>query len=379
MNIMKLAVVSESIAGEDRVATVPDAVRRLVTAGWEVYVQSGAGIHSQFTDAMYEQAGATVSPDVVATLSGADIVAKVRPPTPEEVSNIPEGASVVSFMQPAVDRDTIKVLMARKITAYSFDLLPRISRAQSMDALSSQATVSGYRAALVAATILPKFFPMFMTAAGTVPPAKVMVMGAGVAGLQAIATAKRLGAQVRAYDVRTAAKEEVESLGATFIQLELEAQEGAGGYAKEQSEEFLARQRELIGKEVAASDVVITTAAIPGRRAPLLVTREMVEMMSPGAVVVDMAADSGGNCEVTEPGKDVVLNGVTVRGLSNPPSSMPEHASFLFARNVASFLGLLVKDGEFAPDFDDEIVSGMCVTRDGLIPNDAVASVVNAE
>ncbi len=379
MNIMKLAVVSESIAGEKRVATVPDAVRRLVAAGWEVHVQSGAGIHSQFTDAMYEQAGATVSPDVAATLSGADIVAKVRPLTPEEASNIPEGASVVSFMQPAADRDTIKVLMARKVTAYSFDLLPRISRAQSMDALSSQATVSGYRAALVAATILPKFFPMFMTAAGTIPPAKVMVMGAGVAGLQAIATAKRLGAQVRAYDVRTAAKEEVESLGATFIQLDLEAQEGAGGYAKEQSEEFLARQRELIGKEVAASDVVITTAAIPGRRAPLLVTREMVEMMSPGAVVVDMAADSGGNCEVTEPGKDVVLNGVTVRGLSNPPSSMPEHASFLFARNVASFLGLLVKDGEFAPDFDDEIVSGMCVTRDGLIPNDAVASVVNAE
>jgi NAD(P) transhydrogenase subunit alpha len=379
METMKLAVVAETIPGENRVATVPDAVQRLIGAGWDVHIQSGSGVHAQFTDSMYEQAGATVSPDVESVLQGAVMVARVRPPSVSEAAMLPEGTSVVSFLQPAADRETIKVLMSRKVTAYSLDLLPRISRAQSMDALSSQATVAGYRAALAAATMLGKFFPMFMTAAGTVPPAKVLVMGAGVAGLQAIATAKRLGAQVRAYDVRAAAKEEVESLGATFINLGLETQEAAGGYAREQSEEFLARQRELIGKEIAVSDAVITTAAIPGRRAPLLVTKEMVEGMEPGAVVVDMAADSGGNCEVTEAGSDVLVGRVTVRGLSNPPSSMPTHASFLYARNIASFLGLLVKDGEFSPDFDDEIVSGTCVTRNGRIPNDALSAAVNGE
>ncbi|MHB8262233.1 MAG: Re/Si-specific NAD(P)(+) transhydrogenase subunit alpha [Acidimicrobiales bacterium] len=376
---MKLAVVAETMSGENRVATVPDVVRRLISAGWDVHIQSGSGTQAQFVDSMYEEAGATVSPDIDSVLSGATIVAKVRPPSAAEAAMLPEGISVVSFLQPAADRETIKVLMSRNVTAYSLDLLPRISRAQSMDALSSQATVSGYRAVLAAATMLGKFFPMFMTAAGTIPPAKVLVMGAGVAGLQAIATAKRLGAQVRAYDVRAAAKEEVESLGATFIDLGLETQEATGGYAREQSEEFLARQRELIGKEIAGSDVVITTAAIPGRRAPLLVTRAMVEGMAPGAVVVDMAADSGGNCEITEPGADVLVQGVTVRGLSNPPSSMPTHASFLYSRNIASFLALLVKEGEFSPDFDDEIVSGTCVTRDGRIPNDTVAAAVNGE
>jgi NAD(P) transhydrogenase subunit alpha len=236
-----------------------------------------------------------------------------------------------------------------------------------MDALSSQATVSGYLAALAAAERLPKFFPMFMTAAGTVPPAKVLVLGAGVAGLQTIATARRLGAQVRAYDVRAAAKEEVQSLGAAFVELGLESQEGSGGYAREQSEDFLAKQRELIGNEVAASDVVITTAAVPGRKAPILVTTEMVERMAEGSVVVDLAADSGGNCELTEAGKDIVHNGVTVAGLSNPPSSMPTHASFLYSRNVLNFLNLIITDGELTPDFDDEIVAGSCVVRAGEI------------
>ena len=230
-----------------------------------------------------------------------------------------------------------------------------------MDALSSQATVAGYRAGLSAAEHLAKFFPMFMTAAGTVPPAKVLVMGAGVAGLQAIATARRLGAVVRAYDVRAAAKEEVQSLGAKFVELDLETQDGAGGYAKEQSAEYLARQQELLAAEVAASDVVITTAQIPGRRAPVLVTTAMVEGMSEGSVIVDMAADSGGNCELSVAGEDVVHHGVTVVGLTNPPASMPTHASFLYARNIANFLGLLVKDGELAPDFGDEIVAGTCV------------------
>jgi NAD(P) transhydrogenase subunit alpha len=279
----------------------------------------------------------------------------------------------VSFLQPTADLALVEALAAQGVTAFSLDLLPRISRAQSMDALSSQATVAGYRAGLSAAEHLAKFFPMFMTAAGTVPPAKVLVMGAGVAGLQAIATARRLGAVVRAYDVRAAAKEEVESLGAKFVELDLETQEGAGGYAKEQSAEYLAKQQELLAAEVAASDVVITTAQIPGRKAPVLVTESMVQGMSEGAVIVDMAADSGGNCELSVAGEDVRVGGVTVVGLSNPPASMPTHASFLYSRNIANFLGLLVKDGQLAPDFDDEIVAGTCVVRDGEVVHSPTA------
>jgi NAD(P) transhydrogenase subunit alpha len=283
------------------------------------------------------------------------------------VAALPEGVSLISFLQPVAAADTVQALAGRGATVYSLDLLPRISRAQSMDALSSQATVGGYRAGLSAAEHLAKFFPMFMTAAGTVPPAKVLVMGAGVAGLQAIATARRLGAVVRAYDVRAAAKEEVESLGAKFVELDLETQDGAGGYAKEQSAEYLAKQQELLAAEVAASDVVITTAQIPGRKAPVLVTTSMVEGMGEGSVIVDMAADSGGNCELSVAGEDVVFHGVTVVGLSNPPASMPTHASFLYARNIANFLGLLVKEGQLAPDFEDEIVAGTCVVRAGTI------------
>jgi NAD(P) transhydrogenase subunit alpha len=274
---------------------------------------------------------------------------------------------VISFLQPVAAKEIVEALAGKGATVYSLDLLPRISRAQSMDALSSQATVAGYRAGLSAAEHLAKFFPMFMTAAGTVPPAKVLVMGAGVAGLQAIATARRLGAVVRAYDVRAAAKEEVESLGARFVELPLETQEGAGGYAKEQSAEYLAKQQELLAKEVGASDVVITTAQIPGRTAPVLVTTSMVEGMAEGSVIVDLAADSGGNCELSVAGEDVQFHGVTVVGLSNPPASMPTHASFLYARNIANFLGLLVKEGELAPDFDDEIVAGTCVVKNGSV------------
>jgi H+-translocating NAD(P) transhydrogenase subunit alpha len=285
----------------------------------------------------------------------------------------------VSFLQPASQLETVRALVTRQATAFSLDLVPRISRAQSMDALSSQATVSGYLSALTAAMRLPKFFPMFMTAAGTVPPAKVLVLGAGVAGLQAIATARRLGAQVRAYDVRAAAKEEVQSLGANFVELALETQEGSGGYARAQSEEFLARQRELIGKEVAASDVVITTAAVPGRKAPLLVTTAMVDAMTEGSVVVDMAADGGGNCELTEAGRELVHHGVLVCGLSNPPSAMPTHASFLYSRNVANFLGLVVKEGELTPDFDDEIVAGSCVVRAGEVVHQPSAELLSGK
>jgi H+-translocating NAD(P) transhydrogenase subunit alpha len=364
---VKLGVIKESRPGEDRVAIVPEVASKLATTGVEVVVEAGSGVRARFSDEDFRRAGATVVADVAAALSGAALVARVQPPTIEEVASLPEGVSLISFLQPVASADTVKALASRGATVYSLDLLPRISRAQSMDALSSQATVAGYRAGLSAAEHLAKFFPMFMTAAGTVPPAKVLVMGAGVAGLQAIATARRLGAVVRAYDVRAAAKEEVQSLGAKFVELGLETQDGAGGYAKEQSADYLAKQQELLAAEVAASDVVITTAQIPGRRAPVLVTTAMVEGMSEGAVIVDMAADSGGNCELSVAGEEVQFQGVTVVGMSNPPASMPTHASFLYARNIANFLGLLVKDGELAPDFDDEIVAGTCVVRDGVV------------
>ena len=364
---MKLAVVTESRPGEHRVAIVPEVAAKLAQNGIEVVVQSGAGVDARFSDEEYRAAGATVVADAAAALTGAAIVARVQTPTADEVAAIPEGATVLSFLQPVASSDIVKLMADRKLTAYSFDLLPRISRAQSMDALSSQATVSGYRAGLAAAEHLAKFFPMFMTAAGTVPPAKVLVMGAGVAGLQAIATARRLGAVVRAYDVRTAAKEEVQSLGAKFVELPLEAQDGAGGYAKEQSAEYIAKQQELLAAEVAASDVVITTAAIPGRKAPVLVTEAMLAGMGEGAVIIDMAADSGGNCELSQPGQEIKVGGVTVVGLTNPPSSMPTHASFLYSRNIANVLDLLVKDGALAPDFGDEIVAGMCVVKSGAV------------
>jgi NAD(P) transhydrogenase subunit alpha len=364
---VKLAVINESRPGENRVAIVPEVATRLAKTGVEVVVESGAGARSRFGDEEYTRSGATVVPDVVSALAGAAFVAHVQPLTVEEVALMPQGVSVISFLQPVASSDVVQALADKGATVYSLDLLPRISRAQSMDALSSQATVSGYRAGLSAAEHLAKFFPMFMTAAGTVPPAKVLVMGAGVAGLQAIATARRLGAVVRAYDVRAAAKEEVQSLGAKFVELGLETQEGAGGYAKEQSADYLAKQQELLAAEVAASDVVITTAQIPGRKAPVLVTEAMVHGMSEGAVIVDMAADSGGNCELSVAGEEVVVNGVTVVGMTNPPSTMPTHASFLYARNIANFLGLVVKDGELSPDFDDEIVIGTCVVRAGRI------------
>jgi len=349
------------------VAIVPEVATRLAKTGVEVVVQSGAGAEARFSDEDYVQAGATVAPDASAALAGADFVAHVQPLSVDEAALLPEGVSVMSFLQPVASTDVVQALASRDATVYSLDLLPRISRAQSMDALSSQATVAGYRAGLSAAEHLAKFFPMFMTAAGTVPPAKVLVMGAGVAGLQAIATARRLGAVVRAYDVRAAAKEEVQSLGAKFVELGLETQDGAGGYAKEQSAEYLAKQQELLAAEVAASDVVITTAQIPGRKAPVLVTESMVRGMSEGAVIVDMAADSGGNCELSVAGEEVRVDGVTVVGLTNPPSSMPTHASFLYARNIANFLGLVVTDGALVPDFDDEIVAGTCVVRAGTV------------
>ncbi len=368
----RVAVPAESRARETRVSLTPDAVKRLVADGFEVAVERGAGTSAAFDDARYADAGAQLVASASEACRGASLVARVNPPTAQEAGALEPGAVHLSFLQPVANAEALAVVVERRATAVSFDLVPRISRAQSMDALSSQATVGGYRAALAGAERLSKFFPMFMTAAGTVPPAKVLVMGVGVAGLQAIATARRLGAAVKAYDVRAAAKEEAESLGATFLDLGVSA-EGTGGYARELTAEELARQQEALAAEVAAADVVITTAAVPGRRAPVLVTATMVDAMGPGAVVVDMAADSGGNCEVTVAGEDVRRGNALVIGLSNPAAGMPTHASFLYARNVLNLLALYASDGEVAPDWSDEIVIGATVVRDGACTNQAAA------
>jgi proton-translocating NAD(P)+ transhydrogenase subunit alpha len=375
---VKVGTPRETAPDERRVALVPDTASRLGAAALEVTVESGAGSAAYIPDETYQQAGAKIVKSAATLLGEADAVLKVQAPSAAEVELIKKGAVLISFLQPATQGDTVRALAKRGVTAFSLELVPRISRAQSMDALSSQASAAGYEAVLMAAGRLPKFFPMMMTAAGTIPPARVLVMGAGVAGLQAIATARRLGAVVSAYDVRPAVKEEVQSLGATFIELALETQEGEGGYAKEQSEEFLRKQRELIGEHVAKSDVVITTAAVPGRRAPLLVTGEMVKGMRPGSVIVDLAAETGGNVELTKAGTDVEVGGVTIIGTRNVPSTMPLHASQLYARNVANLLLHLVKDGAIVLDFEDEITKGSCVTHDGEIVNERAKQMVAA-
>jgi len=375
---VKVGTPKETAPDERRVALVPDTVSRLAAATLEVKVESGAGSEAFITDQAYEQAGAKIVKGPAALIGDADAVLKVQAPVEAEIALFKKGAVLISFLQPATQGDIVRALAAQGVTAFSLELVPRISRAQSMDALSSQASAAGYKAVLMAAGRLGKFFPMMMTAAGTVPPARVLVMGAGVAGLQAIATARRLGAVVSAYDVRPAVKEEVQSLGATFIELPLETQEGEGGYAKEQSEEFLRKQRELIGEHIAKSDVVITTAAVPGRRAPLLVSGEMVKGMRPGSVIVDLAAETGGNVELTKAGTDVEVGGVTIIGTRNVPSTMPLHASQLYARNVANLLLHLVKDGAIVLDFEDEITKGCCVTHGGEIVNERAKQLVAA-
>jgi NAD(P) transhydrogenase subunit alpha len=367
---VKVAVPTETEPGEHRVALVPDTAGKLVQAGLDVWVQAGAGAGATFPDEAYEKAGAHIAPGTEELFDGADVVLEVQPPAEAEVKQLPEGSVLISFLQPATQAKIVKALARQNVTAFGLEMLPRISRAQSMDALSSQASLAGYKAVLLAATRLGKFFPMLMTAAGTIAPARVLVLGAGVAGLQAIATARRLGAVVEAYDVRPAVKEEVQSLGATFVELQLEAQEGAGGYAREQSEEFLRRQRELIGDHVAAADVVITTAAVPGRRAPVLVTADMVRRMRPGSVIVDLAAETGGNVEPTQPGSEREFSGVMIVGLRNVPSTVPVHASQLYSRNVTNLLLHLVKDGKLELNFEDEITKGTCVTHGGKVVNE---------
>ncbi len=356
---MKIAIFKESRPGETRVALTPDAVKTLVADEWQVEVERGAGNLAHYSDESYQSAGATI----VDAASG-EVNLRVNAPTTEEASRLAEGSLHLSFLSPLLQLDVVKALNDRKVTIISFDLLPRISRAQYMDALSSQSTVSGYRAALAGATYLDRFFPLLTTAAGTIRPAKVLVMGVGVAGLQSIATAKRLGARVRAYDVRSAAKEEAESAGATFVQLGVTA-DAAGGYARELTDEERQQQQTALLSEVAGSDVVITTAAVPGRKSPILVTTAMVEAMAEGSLIIDMAADGGGNCELTKVGEVIEHSGVRVVGMSNPPAEMGTHASFMYANNVLKLLSLFGSKGELSPDWNDEIVIGVTVARDG--------------
>jgi len=354
---MRLGVPKETASGERRVALVPETIGRL-GEGIDVVVEPGAGDAASFGDEAYREAGATIGDPW-----SADVVAKVAPPTPDEAARLGEGQVLIAFLQPLTDTAGVERLASAGVHAFALESVPRITRAQSMDALSSQATVSGYKAALVAADRLPRFFPMLMTAAGTIPPAKVLVLGAGVAGLQAIATARRLGAVVSGFDVRPAVCEQVESLGATFLDLGVQGEETEGGYARELTPEQQAAQQAELQARIPQFDAVITTAAIPGRPAPILVTAEAVRAMRAGSVIVDLAAETGGNCELTEPGRETDAGGVTIVGTTNVPSAMPTHASQLLSRNVASLLGLLVVDGNVTLDWDDEIVSGTCVTR----------------
>ncbi len=368
---MKLVVPKETREGELRVAVVPDLVGKLSALGLEVIVESGAGEESGAPDSLYVAAGATIAKNITTALKAADIVASVRPLEPKDAKKLKPGAVTVSFLAPSTDGKQIRALAAAGATSLSFELVPRISRAQSMDALTSQALCAGYRAALVGAELLPKFFPLLMTAAGTVQPANVVVLGAGVAGLQAIATAKRLGARVSAYDVRPASADEVRSMGATFITLDLEALDGGGGYAKEMTEERAARQRELLTPHISKADVLITTAAVPGRRAPMLVTADMVKTMQAGSVIVDLAAETGGNVEGSEAGEIVAVEVeggfIWQWGGKDVPSQLAVHASRLYSANVHSLLSLFVKNGEGAPDLEDEIIDGCAVVLLGDI------------
>src|SRR3954469_10186712 len=373
---MKISVPKETAERERRVALVPEVVQRLIGDDVEVAVESGAGAGARHSDEAYTEAGASVGDG----WSG-EVVAKVAAPSPEEIGRLRQGQVLVGFLQPLTNADTVRALADAGVTSFAMEAIPRITRAQSMDALSSQATVGGYLAALMAAQELPRFFPMLTTAAGTIRPAKVLVLGAGVAGLQAIATSRRLGASVQAFDVRSAVKEQIESLGARFLELDmgLEDAEDASGYARQLTEEEQQKQRELLADEMAGMDVVISTAAVPGRKAPILVIEDAVKRMKPGSVVVDLAAETGGNCELTEPGQTVVKHDVTIAGPLNLPSQMPDHASQLYARNVQSLLGLMVGEGgALELDFEDEIIAGACITRDGEIVHEGARNAAGA-
>jgi len=375
-----VGVPKETAAGERRVALVPDAVKSLVGEGLELLVEAGAGTAARFGDEAYRAAGASVEPDAKTLYDRADLVVRVQPPSDAEIEALRPGGHLIGFLRPLDQPELARRLAERNVTAFAMELMPRITRAQSMDALSSQSTIAGYRAVLLAAVALPRIFPMLVTAAGTLSPARVLVIGAGVAGLQAIGTARRLGAVIEAYDTRPAVKEQVESLGARFVELDLETgdAEDAGGYARAQSEAFYARQREQLGRRVAASDVVITTALVPGQQAPLLIDETAVRAMRPGSVIVDLAAEKGGNCALTEAERDLEVHGVTILGRTNLPSEVPNHASQTYARNLVTFLKHLVRDAQLHLDLEDEITRGALLTHDGRITNEAVAALAGA-
>jgi NAD(P) transhydrogenase subunit alpha len=370
---LRIAVPKEREPGERRVAAVPSVAERFAKLGAEVLVQNGAGAGAFIPDSEFKGARLMESPEGL--YGEADVVLTVQPPDETALNLMREGTVVVGFMQPHRYPERVARMRDKRITSFAMELIPRISRAQSMDALSSQASVAGYKAALMAGSLLGRFLPMLTTAAGTIRPSKVLVIGAGVAGLQAIATAKRLGAMVEAYDVRAATKEQVQSLGAKFIDLEVKA-EAAGGYARELTEEEKEKQQAILAKHIAEADAVISTAAVPGRPAPRIITAAMVEGMKPGAVILDLAADSGGNCELTQPGEEIIHNGVTVYGPLNVPSMLPVHASEMYAKNVFNFLSPMIKDGQLAIDWNDEVMTGSALTHQGEIKHEPTRRLV---
>ncbi len=370
---LTLAVARERSDGESRTALVPETAKKFAALGARLRMEQSAGVQSHFLDPDY--VGVDFMPSLEATYAAAELILRVTPPSLAEIAAMPEGAVLIGLLKPYESKERLAALNARKITAFSLELLPRISRAQSMDALSSQGACAGYQCGLIAAARCTKFFPMLTTAAGTIRPARVLVIGAGVAGLQAIATCKRLGAMVEAYDVRAAAKEQIESLGAKFVDTGVSA-DGAGGYARELTAEEKAAQAEKLAKAVAAADVVITTAAIPGKKAPVIVTRDMVGRMKYGAIIVDMAAESGGNCELTQPGEHVIANDVNIHGPLNLPSRMPTHASELYAKNIYNFLSPWIKDGALNIDWSDEVVAGTVLCRDGATVHATVKQIL---
>jgi NAD(P) transhydrogenase subunit alpha len=376
---MKIGVPKETAEGERRVGLVPEVVKRLTDQGLEVLVQRGSGEGALIPDSAFEAAGAQLVDDAARALS-ADVVIKVAAPNAEETAELGPNSVLIAFLGPLTNGDGIRAIAQTGATSFALEAIPRISRAQSMDALSSQANIAGYRAALIGAQELGRFYPMLMTAAGTIRPATVLVLGAGVAGLQAIATARRLGAVVQGFDVRAAVKEQVQSLGATFLEFDLGGDlEGEGGYAKELTPEQQARQQELMAEAIGKVDVVITTALVPGRRAPILVTEQAVKLMKPGSVVVDLAGESGGNCELSEPGQSIVVHDVKILAPLNVPSTMAEHASQLYARNIQALLGLMIDDdGALNLDFEDEVIAGACITRGGEIVHEGAKAAAGA-
>jgi len=380
---MIVGILKEPLSGEKRVAATPESVKQLRSAGLSITVEKGAGVAAGYSDDAYKEAGATVQASV--DVAKVDVLAHVRPLTPALIKKLKKGAITVGLMSPASEGVAVTALAAHKVTSFALELVPRISRAQSMDALTSQALVAGYRCVLEGAMRLPRFFPLYMTAAGTVPPATVLVLGAGVAGLQAIATAKRLGAKVMAYDVRSASADEVRSMGGTFIELDLDVSaDGQGGYAKELAADRVKRQQELLTPYVTGADVIITTAAIPGRPAPLLITAQMMKGMKPGSVIIDLAAETGGNVEGSKPGQDVMVpvgkasGTITLVGMKDVPSTMAYDASRLYAKNVSNLLELMVTDKKVQPDFDDEVVAGALLTHDGEVRHAPTAEALGA-